>query len=137
LPTWFETREFRPSWSVSICSTPVTLVLSSCSTTDLSIQQQTRRGYNRLTLRSVASLIISSEPAQILVFDPRDPVLIQIMAFFFGPLCVALLRFLFLFGSQFRGVNLLFDILCALPDLFVAGHVFGMKKRLIRKLYNR
>lgn len=50
------------------------------------------------TFRSIARLVVLGEPFQVLVFDPRHPVLVLVVVTLFDPFVVSL-AFLLLFGQ--------------------------------------
>lgn len=50
------------------------------------------------TFRSIARLVVLREPLQVLILDPRHPVLVLVVVTLFDPLIVSL-AFLLLFGQ--------------------------------------
>lgn len=89
---------------------PVTLVLSRVSVVSIDVSHQYATHdlplQVRLTLGSIAGLVVVGEPLEVLVLDPRHPVLVLVVVALLHPLEVAL-ALLLLLGERVEGLLLL------------------------------
>lgn len=86
-PTWPAARLLTPSWRVSTCSMPVTLLLSRFSERKkVLVMGGGLRVEGRHTFGGVAGLVILCEPAKVDVLHPWDPFLVLLVVSLLGPL---------------------------------------------------
>jgi hypothetical protein len=109
---------------------PVTLVWSRVSIVESQYQSLTLLQASHVrdgmgwehTLSSIASLVVVGEPLEVLVLNPRHPVLVLVVVAIFHPLCVALALLLVLR----EGVEGLLLLIFAHGVPFVAGGTGGL-----------